>query len=271
MLPVENLARGIIKISGADSFKFLQGLVTNDIKLANNGIYCFLLSSTGKYLFDFFVLEIDSNYIIDVVLSEKNELIAKLHMYKMRSNIIISDLSEDYIVTYSKEQLSDAIFSYQDPRYANMGFRSFQLQRSMFNNEINNLYITDKYNYSIIDGDIDMIQNKSFPIEYGAEQLNAISYTKGCYIGQEVVSRTKYQGIIRKSIMQITFGLKSKSSIKGEIFFQGKEIGRICSFFNCKAIALIRDEGLSEKELTEALVFSGVEVISVVKAPWYSN
>jgi folate-binding protein YgfZ len=87
-----------------------------------------------------------------------------------------------------------------------------------------------------------MSKEKSFPIEYGAEQLNAISYTKGCYVGQEVVSRTKYQGVIRKSVMKIEFSYPYIASTDRDIFQNQKKIGHICSSYGVKAIALIRNE-----------------------------
>jgi len=268
MQEAEKLRRGLIKLQGPDNFKFLQGLVTNDMRLADKGLYCFLLNSGGKYLFDFFVLEVESNYIIDVALSQKDELLAKLHLYKMRCQVIISDLSEEYMVTYSKHPFNEAIFSYQDPRYSKLGFRSLFLKDSMKCN-IENLYIADKYNYAITDGDIDMSKEKSFPIEYGAEQLNAISYTKGCYVGQEVVSRTKYQGVIRKSVMKIEFSYPYIASTDRDIFQNQKKIGHICSSYGVKAIALIRNEEYQQDLKAAPLTFGNYNIISLVKAPWY--
>ena len=64
------------------------------------------------------------------------------------------------------------------------------------------LYLEAKYEFGMIDGDTDLKYEKSIPIDFAANELNAISYTKGCYVGQEVISRAKYQGVIRKKIYQ---------------------------------------------------------------------
>jgi folate-binding protein YgfZ len=120
-----------------------------------------------------------------------------------------------------------------------------------------NLFINDKYKYSIPDGATDMIQNRSIPIEFGAEELNAISYNKGCYIGQEVVSRAKYQGVIRKKIFKLEF---TKNEFGTDIanIATGAEItdleckiklGVYCSGVQGLAIALLREEKIKELKL----------------------
>jgi len=269
MLGAEKLERGLIKLQGEDSFKFLQGLVTNDVKLASKGIYCFLLTANGRYLFDFFLIELEFYYIIDVALTQKDELLAKLTLYKMRSKLSISDVSDEYIVTYSRSIITnDAIFSYQDPRYTKLGFRSLMLNSNPQYYEEHNLYLQDKYNYSIIDGSVDMIKDKSIPIEYGAEHLNAISYSKGCYVGQEVISRTKYQGVIRKSIMKIELD-RPCVGLSGQDIFQGSnKLGSICSSFENKAIALIRNENYNANQ-EEPLIVDNAIITRISKACWY--
>lgn len=269
MLGAEKLERGLIKLQGEDSFKFLQGLVTNDVKLASKGIYCFLLTANGRYLFDFFLIELESYYIIDVALTQKDELLAKLMLYKMRSKLSISDVSSEYSVTYSRSIINDdTIFSYQDPRYTQLGFRSLMLKSNAQEYKEHNLYNQDKYNYSIVDGSVDMIKDKSIPIEYGIEHLHAISYIKGCYVGQEVISRTKYQGVIRKSIMKIELD-RPCSGLSGYDIFQGSnKLGSICSSFENKAIALIRDENYDVNG-GEPLMADNAIITHISKACWY--
>lgn len=268
MLGAEKLERGLIKLQGEDSFKFLQGLVTNDVKLASKGIYCFLLTANGRYLFDFFLIELESYYIIDVALTQKDELLAKLTLYKMRSKLNISDVSSEYVVTYSHSIITnDAIFSYQDPRYTKLGFRSLMLSNPQEYKE-HNLYNQDKYNYSIIDGSVDMIKDKSIPIEYGIEHLHAISYSKGCYVGQEVVSRTKYQGVIRKSVMKIELDRPCRGFSGYDIFQGSNKLGSICSSFENKAIALIRNENY-DANCGEPLIVDNAIITHMIKACWY--
>ena len=130
------------------------------------------------------------------------------------------------------------------------------------------LYLEDKYNFAIIDGVEDLITDKSIPNMYGAEELNAISFDKGCYVGQEVISRAKYQGVIRRKIYKITADEDLSSLVKDEeILADNDKIGVICSSYRNKAIALIREEKhLTDKEAN--IIVKGIK-INLSLAPWY--
>nr|WP_040255789.1 folate-binding protein YgfZ [Rickettsia hoogstraalii] len=130
------------------------------------------------------------------------------------------------------------------------------------------LYLEDKYNFAIIDGVEDLITDKSIPNMYGAEELNAISFDKGCYVGQEVISRAKYQGVIRRKIYKITADEDLSSLVKDEeILADNDKIGVICSSYRNKAIALIREEKyLADKEAN--IIVKGIK-INLSLAPWY--
>ncbi|KJV91206.1 glycine cleavage T-C-terminal barrel domain protein [Rickettsia amblyommatis str. Darkwater] len=114
----------------------------------------------------------------------------------------------------------------------------------------------------------DLITDKSIPNMYGAEELNAISFDKGCYVGQEVISRTKYQGVIRRKIYKITADEDLSSLVKDEeILVDNNKIGVICSNYHNKAIALIREEKyLADKEAD--VTVKGIK-INLSLAPWY--
>ncbi|CAN7943512.1 unnamed protein product, partial [Ixodes pacificus] len=239
--------REVIKIIGLDSVKFLQNLITNDIK-KNNYCYTYLLNNQGRYLFDFFVYVPNLEEIyLDIDKSNKAALIEHLNFYKFRSKIQIIDCSEKVIYSHQKLDI-DTLVTSRDPRYTMLGFRSiYDGDPASFNEK---LYLEDKYNFAIIDGVEDLITDKSIPNMYGAEELNAISFDKGCYVGQEVISRAKYQGVIRRKIYKITADEDLSSLVKDEeILADNDKIGVICSSYRNKAIALIREEKyLADKE-----------------------
>ena len=247
--------RSIIEIIGDDCQKFLQSLTTNDI-ISKRYCYSYLLSNQGRYLFDFFVYQKDINhYFIDVNSDVNSNLIKLLTLYKLRSNVVIQDVSFKYDMIYSKNIIEQAEFSLQDTRYKKLGFRSLILKDSNTNLDqfSKDLYLIDKYNYTIIDGSFDLIKDKSIPIEYGADELNAIDYKKGCYIGQEVISRAKYQGVVRKKIYKIKFDeINARIKQGSEILdINGIKIGYVCSIRDNLAITIIREEkylGLEQKK-----------------------
>ena len=94
---------------------------------------------------------------------------------------------------------------------------------------------------------------KSIPIEFGAEELNAIDYKKGCYVGQEVISRAKYQGVVRKKIFKLQSDVNFLAIEQGaELTFEGVKVGKLCSFYENLAIGLLWEEkylGLTEKKV----------------------
>jgi tRNA-modifying protein YgfZ len=239
--------RSIVEINGQSPSSFLQKLTTNDL-IKNKYCYTFLLSNQGRYLFDFFVYNLnDETILIDIDESLAHKLISKLNFYKLRTNVTITT-NVNYSIIYSQMELFDNILcSNQDPRSSLMGFRSIALKETFtpstasFNN---NLYLNDKYNYTIPDGHIDLISDKSIPIEYGADELNSISYSKGCYVGQEVISRTKYQGVVRKKIFQIIAAEDLNVEDRAEVKSGDAVLGVCCSYYKNTGIALIREENL---------------------------
>ncbi len=297
--------REIIKIIGLDSVKFLQNLITNDI-CKSSYCYTYLLNNQGRYLFDFFVYVHNLEEIyLDINKSNKAALIEHLNFYKFRSKIQIIDCSDEYKVIYSLQKLDiDTLVTSRDPRYSMLGFRSInkldvipRLDRGIQkiikkdwtpwsshgvtekespsstiplcgSGNPASLYLEDKYNFAIIDGVEDLITDKSIPNMYGAEELNAISFDKGCYVGQEVISRAKYQGVIRRKIYKITADEDLSSLVKDEeILADDDKIGVICSSYRNKAIALIREEKyLTCKEAD--ITVKGIK-INLSLAPWY--
>ncbi|ASX27430.1 aminomethyltransferase [Rickettsia sp. MEAM1 (Bemisia tabaci)] len=261
--------REVIKIAGSDSLKFLQNLTTNDINKSNY-CYTYLLNNQGRYLFDFFVYihNLEEIYI-DIDEKSKTALIDHLNFYKFRSKIEIIDCKEEYKIAYSHQELNmDSLVTAHDPRYNLLGFRSITLSPCVAGNPDEKLYLEDKYNFAIVDGVDDLASGESIPVIYGAEELNSISYDKGCYVGQEVISRAKYQGVIRRKIYKIIAEEDLSSLIKDEEILAGNDsIGIICSSYQNKAIALIREEKyLANKG--EDITAGGIRV-GLSLAPWY--
>lgn len=247
--------RSIIHIVGPDSQKFLQSLTTNDVV---NKIYTYnyLLNNQGRYLYDFYIYQDnDKSYFLDIDKASSTSLIKRLSMYKLRSHIEIHDVSEFYTVLYSRSKIQNSLFSLRDPRYNKLGFRSVikTVNINKLEAKISNLYLEDKYKFAIVDGTLDLVTEKSIPIEFGAEELNAIDYKKGCYVGQEVISRAKYQGVVRKKIFKLQSGANFLAIDQGaELTCEGVKVGKLCSFYENLAIGLLWEEkylGLIEKKV----------------------
>ncbi len=255
----ENLNnRSVILITGSDSMKFLQNLLTNDID-KNIYSYNYVVNNQARYLFDCFIYhKSDDEFFVDIESDNVKLFIEYLQKYKFRAKVNIEDLTKIYGIIYSKTYI-ECFFCAQDPRCNLMGFRSIVLRNELlFGDHTMNLYLNDKYSFTIIEG-IDLIYSKSIICEYAIEELNAISYNKGCYIEQEVISRTKYQGIVRKKIFKIELCKNTASSINlikqgSKIFANNVKIGVICSMFKNIAIGLVREEELLSDDLGQVTV-----------------
>jgi folate-binding protein YgfZ len=164
-------------------------------------------------------------------------------------------MTHDYKVLYSHKNLDmPMIWQYQDPRFSKLGVRSIvdhNGAKAPRDDGVENrhheersdvaIYTQDKYLYSIPEGALDLIYDKSMPQEYGLDTLSAISYTKGCYVGQEVISRTKYQGVVRKQIFQICADADLGSLPPSCGIFAGEhKIGIFCSGYHNYGLGLIR-------------------------------
>lgn len=227
--------RSLIKIEGSDSFSFAQNLITNDIH-SSNYLYAMMLSPGGRFLFDMFILKQGENLLLDVFKGTKDILLDKLDLYNISHDVSISELKSK--IYYSRKEIED---SYKDPRFDKLGYRFF----SKADIQDDNSYIEDKYKYSIPDGGLDLFYDKAMPQEYGAEEINAISYNKGCYIGQEVISRTKHIGEVRKKIYHVSSDHDLSNIEHGTNIIQNdKKVGIFCSGYGKYAISLIREMNL---------------------------
>lgn len=271
----EILDRSIISISGIEAKNFLQSLITNDINKVSdsNSIYSCMLTPQGKYIFDFFISYFNNQYLIDIAKDRYRDFIEKINLYKLRKKININ-YEEDYIVINIQNSDSDIIgftenylsgIRYIDPRDYRMGYRSViknnDIENINFNKSDNN-YNKNRINLFIPEKDL--VVDKSFPLEFGLDKLNALDFKKGCYIGQEVTARTKYRGVIRKSIYKI----ESQNDLEfGEIFIDNQRIGVITSIYKNIGLALIRDEDYlnSSCNYPDSKIISNDQIIKLTK------
>ena len=266
--------RSILSLSGKDALVFLQNIVTNDL---NNYSYSYnyLLSPQGRYLYDFFVLKLSPDQLfIDIDSISAQSFLQKLTIYKLRRDVEIKNLASEYSVLYSREKMEtneEVIASNCDPRFSKLGFRSIVESSCANKLELvgNNLYMQDKYEFTIPDGRDDLITGNSVVFQFGAEELSAVSFSKGCYIGQEVISRAKYQGVTRKKLFKLVSDKKiAFNDIGTEITdLRGEKIGIFCSSYNKLGIGLLNEEKYLGLDTKIALI-NGIQEVLILKPEW---
>ena len=243
--------RGLISVTGGDAKEFLQNITTNDIEKVdqNNSIYSALLSPQGKYLHEFFIIHIDKGYLIDCDNKSKEDLISNLSKYKLRSKVDLKDISSDYVIgvinlekfneiqSESKESSDTIIYResplFIDPRKKELGARilssleKLHLTIKKLSLKIidSSKYFNHAHNLGIPEKGLVNLKEQLFGLEANFEELNAIDFKKGCYVGQENTARMKLKNKIRKKLLPIR--TNEKINIGSEIMFNGKKIGKI--------------------------------------------
>ena len=262
--------RSVLSITGKTAVRFLNNMVTNDLS-SQLYSYNYMLSPQGRFLYDFFVYKLsDEEFWIDVHSLFVDSLVEKLSLYNIRKEVEIKNISANYSILYSQLSLlpkndnKEIVFTNQDPRFHKMGFRLLVKTSYAQNLEVSSeeLYVTDKYENSIPDGISDLMFNQSLVVYFGVEELSAVSYSKGCYIGQEVVSRAKYQGTLRKKLFKIISGTKIAPMELGNniIDLSGDKIGIFCSSHNNIGIALLEEEKYLKLDKKIAIINGSQEV-----------
>ena len=233
--------RGVIKVSGLDSRLFLQGLITNDINKASCDklTYAMMLSPQGRFLTDFFILKNGDGYLLDSARFNLLDIVNRLNNYRLRAKVEISDISSECKVLASSQKLDN--FFLQDPRNEAMGYRKIATDFEQVNGRSFDEYEKTRIKLKIPDAEADFIYDKSFPLEFGAVELNAIDFLKGCYVGQEVTARTYHIGVIRKKLMNLEIQPQSLPLLKGtEITANSQKIGIVLGTNNCLGLALVK-------------------------------
>ena len=270
--------RGIILIEGKDRFKFIQGIISNDIELLRKkpSIYSSLLTPQGKFQYDFFISNFKEKFYLECDISEQEELISKFMMFKLRLDVKVS-INSDYNIILSKKKLnfsernSSSIFSFYDPRFDN-SFFSRTYANSNFLNEIKKKYVeinenryeTLRLNNCIPDFSIDATKAKSLLLEMRFDELNGISWTKGCYMGQEITARMKHRNIVKKKIFKVLIDFRS--NLKNEITLDNETVGKLTSHNKKDGIAFLDTKALSN--LNTKKFFSGDSKI-IIQEPWW--
>ena len=221
--------RGVLYINGKDAKEFLQNIITNDMDKVDDNFSCFasLLSPQGKYLFDFMIIKHKQGYFIDCEKNQIEQLYKRLDFYKLRSEVEILNLSNEFVVAVLSRQkflslknakdfegitlkyLGDPIFL--DPRIKDLGGRLIinleKLDQSL--KELN-LKSQEPMKYYELSHQLGVpqintvkLQDKIFGIECNFEELNAIDFKKGCYVGQENTSRIKLKNKLNKRLFPI--------------------------------------------------------------------
>ncbi len=257
--------RSIIAIEGAEAEGFLQGLVTADVTGLQPGEarYGALLTPQGKILFDFFMVRTAAGFLVDCGAEQRDELIKRLAFYRLRAKLAIT--ARDDLSAGVSQGAPAAPLHYADPRYPGLGYRVIAPT-----GEIKQLDGTDYRTARIAAGIADSAEigsGQMFPHEANFDQLNGVNFSKGCYVGQEVVSRMEHRATARSRICPVAFDAMPAEG-NGEIVAGGKPVGTLLAVDGLQGLALVRLDRVADAVSANLELLTGDVRVHVKKPPW---
>jgi folate-binding protein YgfZ len=265
--------RAVIALEGADARNFLQGLITNDIGQCTPGraIYAALLTPQGKILFDFFVAAVDNGLWLDCASASASELAKRLGFYRLRAKLGIAAMSELAVAAVWNGSTVSAATNgtvFPDPRLPELGDRVIA-PRQQVEAAIAAIQRDDYQSFRLqmgVPDSADLPSDQVFALDAGLEELHGVSFTKGCYVGQEVTSRMKHRATARRRfyIAEAAEMPPPGTSIEA----RGRELGRISSAKGGRGLALIRLDRLAEAEQNNLRLLANGEPIALHRPGW---
>ena len=277
--------RGVVKVAGDEARRFLNGLATNDVGKVAPGAARFaaLLTPQGKIIVDFIITEAEPDdgggFYFDCPKALAGTLVEKLNFYKLRAKLIIEDLSPalGVMAVWDGAGLSEDGLSYSDPRLPALGTRSIlppqlaaEAARDLgatLTDADADAYEAHRIALGVPLGGEDFSYLNAFPHETNMDQLNGVDFDKGCYVGQEVVSRVEHRASARSRILPIAYDEFAPSSglpvMAGE-----KQVGTLGTTAKGRGLALLRLDRIEDALASGTPLTAGNIPIRPVKPAW---
>jgi tRNA-modifying protein YgfZ len=275
--------RGVVKVVGDDAHGFLNGLLTTDMATVTpeRARFAALLTPQGKLIVDCIVAmappEDGGGFFLDCPRALALGFVTKLNFYKLRAKVIVQDLSESLgvMAVWGGTGTTDYGLAYQDPRLADLGIRVMLPPHvAAAAAKDTGAQLVDAAEYeahrialSVPRGGLDFIYGDAFPHEAAMDQLAGIDFDKGCYVGQEVVSRMEHRGTARTRIVSAVYdGAAPEAGVP--VVAGERALGTFGSAAAGRAIALVRLDRVADAMAAGATITAGGMPLRVAKPAW---
>lgn len=256
MEPARTSRRGVIEVAGPEARALLHRLVTNDVEGLSPGEtrYAALLTPQGKILVDFFIVSApdatqEDRFLIDCPAELAADLTRRLTLYKLRAKVSVTDRSEGLDATplLQAPALGDpALIVFADPRHAALGLRAIGPHDAVAAlRGLADDVTARRIEAGVPEGGVDFLYNDAFPHEANLDRTHGVDFNKGCYVGQEVVSRMQHRGTARKRVLPVWFEGEAPAPGTG-IFAADLPVGTTGSSAGTRGLALVRTDRVSD-------------------------
>jgi folate-binding protein YgfZ len=268
--------RGVAGVGGPDAPKFLQDLVTADIERASadTAAYGGLLTPQGKILFDFIVFRQEERFLLDVPRAAAPDLVKRLLFYRLRAKVEIADLSDSHrvLVAWGSGEPAGPIAFVPDPRLAALGFRAI-LPGTVapglpgWAQADADAYHAHRVALGVPEGGVDFAFGQAFPHDADMDQLHGVDMQKGCYVGQEVVSRMEHRGTARRRIV-VARAASPLPAAGTPITADGRALGEMASVSGVTGLARVRTDRVKEAVDAGLPVVAGGVALTLAIPDW---
>lgn len=243
--------RALIEISGADAEHFLDNLITCQVAGldADDARFGALLTPQGKILFDFFLLKTADGFLIEVAADLAPELEKRLTFYRLRAKVEIIAKLDLQVAVASSETLGGSLHAFSDPRHSALGFRHYGQFDELSSDE--GPYHELRIQNCVAEGGIDYAYSDAYPHETLMDQFAGVDFKKGCYVGQEVISRMQHRGTTKKRVMLVE-GSAELPPTGTPVSADGKPAGMLGTVSGKRGLAVLRLDRVQSADLLEA-------------------
>ncbi len=229
--------RCLIRVSGADATTFLQNLVTNDVALLERGqlVYACLLTPQGRFLHDFFIFKDAENFFLECEAQRREDLIRRLNAFKLRAKLTITDCHGLFSV-YAGNHAPEGRDSFRDPRLEALGYRFYLAENENPPDENSpQAYRDMRIRLGIPEGSPEIKPEIDTLADVNLDHSRAVSWDKGCYVGQEVTARMNNRSLVKKRMMIVSGHLLTA---EGSLTQNGYTIGEMRAVNTSRTLGL---------------------------------
>ena len=246
LAPLPN--RAVIEVSGEDRVSFLQGLVSNDVAEAAPGraVWAALLTPQGKWLADFFILADGGRLLLDCEAGQMAMLVQRLTRFRLRAKVAVQPVPLHVYAGWGSGA-PEAGIAAPDPRTPDAGWRVLS-EVPLPADATAEDWDRHRLALGLPDGSRDLETEKTTLLEAGFDELHGVSWTKGCYMGQELTARTKYRGLLKRRLVPVRID-GAEPPPGTPVLRAGAEVGAMRSAVSGLGLALLRLDAIEAGDL----------------------
>ncbi|NSX90203.1 YgfZ/GcvT domain-containing protein [Agrobacterium tumefaciens] len=258
--------RRLIRVSGTGAEEFLNNLITADVENLAEGEAraAALLTPQGKILFDFLIARDGTDYLVETGAAEQDALLRRLTMYKLRAPVDLKSEATEGVSVFWNEKAPEA--GIRDGRFAKAGVDLFRLPGASAAGEAA-AYEALRVEHGIAESGRDYALQDAFPHDVLMDVNDGVSFRKGCFVGQEVVSRMKHRGTARRRV--VTVSAEGPLPDSGtEITANGKPVGTLGTVCGSTALAIVRIDRIADALASDTPLLAEDATVTVALPVW---